>query len=419
MTHRFSLACLVVAVAFGPSGPASAEVGLQPVAATDSRSFGPSVRRSVGPPVRLGIDVLLSDSAHLIGGKRLGLLTNRAGVDAQGVSSIDRLARYPSARLVALFAPEHGMRGQFAPGATVSDTVDAATGLPIYSLYGVRSAPTEAHLAQLDAVVVDLQDVGARPFSWSVTLVRLMRASRATGTRIIVLDRPDPLGGCVIQGPVLDTALASGVGALPVPLRHGMTLGELARFGNDALGIGADLVVVPVQGWRRCDRWDRTGLGWVPPSPNLPDLGSVMWYPGTVLYEATNLSVGRGTDAPFRQVGAPWLDAAALARAMRTRFGLRLDTLTLAPIAPGDGKFAGTPVHFVRLPAYAGRERADPVATALRLLDMIAELQPDSLRVDSANFARHLGVQRQGLQTEWRTEVRAFLARRTPYLLYR
>ena len=406
MTHWLTLALVMVTAVFGPSGPASADVGLQPVGGAAART-------------RLGIDVLAGDSAHLIAGLRLGLITNRASVDARGVATIDRLARDSATRLVMLFAPEHGLRALAPPGAAVSDTVDAATGLPIYSLYGASRAPTRAQLERIDAIVVDLQDVGARPYTWSVTMVAAMRAARAAGKRVIVLDRPNPVGGCVVQGPVLDSALVSAVGALPVPLRHGMTLGELARFANVELGIGADLVVVPVEGWRRCERWDRTGLPWLAPSPNLPDLGSVVWYPGTVLFEGTNLSVGRGTDAPFRQVGAPWLDAPAVARAMRARYGLRLDTLTSAPASPGDGKFAGRPVRFVRLPGYAGREAADPVATALRLLDVIECLHPDSLRVDSTSFARHLGVRRRDHQVAWRAEARRFLVRRAPYLLYR
>jgi uncharacterized protein YbbC (DUF1343 family) len=298
----------------------------------------------------------------------------------------------------------------------VSDTLDAATGLPIYSLYGASRAPTPAQLALIDVLLVDLQDVGARPYTWSVTLVQAMRAAREAGTRVIVLDRPNPVGGCLVQGPVLDTSLSSGVGVIPVPLRHGMTLGELARFANAVLHIGADLVVVPVSGWRRCDTWDRTGLAWVRPSPSLPDMRSVEWYPGTVLYEATNLSVGRGTEAPFRQLGAPWLDAAALARAMR-RTGLRLDTLTAVPSAPGDGKFGGRAVHFVRLPRLVPPSSGDPVRTALRLLDAIRTLHPDSLRIDSANFLRHLGARREG-RLAWPAEDRAFLAVRAPYLLY-
>lgn len=375
-------------------------------------------------PVRPGIDVLLSDSAHLIAGKRLGLITNQTGVDAHGVSTIDRLARWPHARLVTLFAPEHGIRGTARPGEQVRDTVDEATGLPIYSLQAAGRArpPSAEQLAGLDVLLVDLQDVGARPYTYHRTMVLAMRTAASARMRVIVLDRPDPIG-CAVQGPELATAYHSAVGILPVPLRHGMTMGELARLANVELGIGADLVVAPVSGWRRCCWFDETGLPWVPPSRNLPDLESAAWYPGTVLLEGegltigTNLSVGRGTNAPLRQVGAPWMDAARVAAAMQHRYGVRLDTLTFVPRDPGDRKYDGVPVHAVRFGRF-DRRRGDAIRDVIRLLGVIRELHGDSLRVDSTLMARHLGVWPTG-QAEWPEEVRAFLARRSPYLLYR
>lgn len=362
-----------------------------------------------------GIDVLLGDSIHLVQGERVGLLTNQSGVDARGVSTIDRLAHAPGVRLVALFAPEHGLRGTAAPGEPVADTVDAATGLPIYSLYGASRAPTPAQLAALDVLVVDLQDVGARPWTYVSTTILAMRAAAAAGRRVVVLDRPNPIG-CAVQGPLLDTTYASFIGMLPVPLRHGLTLGELARLANARLAIGADLVVVPVRGWRRCDWFDRTGLPWVRPSPNLPDLASVAWYPGTVLFEATNLSVGRGTDAPFRQVGAPWLDAARVAAEMARRWHVVLDTVRFTPRSPGDGKFDGVEVPGVRFRA-ADRGRGDPVRDALRLLATIRALQPGALEVDSVGLARRLGT-RLASAVAWPRDLQRFMTRRRPYLLY-
>ena len=363
-----------------------------------------------------GIDVLLRDSIRLVQGKRIGLITNQTGIDAAGVPTIDRLARAPGLHLVALFAPEHGIRGEAAPGERVSDTVDAATGLPIYSLYGASRAPTAAELASLDLLVIDLQDVGARTFTYVTTTILALRAAAAAHRRVVVLDRPNPIG-CAVQGPVLDTAYASFIGMLPVPLRHGMTIGELARLANVRLGIGADLVVVPVRGWRRCDWFDRTGLPWVRPSPNLPDLEAVAWYPGTVLFEATNLSVGRGGDAPFREVGAPWLRADAVVRAMREHYHLELDTVRFTPHAPGDGKFDGVEVRGVRLPA-PDRARGDPVREALLLLRTIAELQPVEFRADTLGLARRLGV-RPGAAVAWPAALRRFVTQRTPFLLYR
>ena len=362
-----------------------------------------------------GIDVLLRDSLHLVQGKRLGLITNQSGVDAQGVSTIDRLAHLPLARLVALFAPEHGIRGAAAPGAAVADTSDALTGLPIYSLYGASRAPTPLQLDSLDVLLVDLQDVGARPYTYVSTTVLAMRAAAAAGKRVIVLDRPNPIG-CAVQGPILDPAYATFLGMLPVPLRHGMTLGELARFANARLAIGADLVVVPVRGWRRCEWFDRTGLPWVRPSPNLPDLESVAWYPGTVLFEATNLSVGRGTDAAFRQVGAPWLDAPRVVRAMARRYHVAMDAVRFMPQAPGDGKFGGVTVAGVRF-RRMDRADGDPVRDALRLLATIGLLHPGALAVDSLALARRLGRPFAGAVTFPR-EVARFVAARRDYLLY-
>lgn len=369
-----------------------------------------------------GVDVLLSDSAHLIAGRRLGLITNQTGLDAAGTSTIDRLARWPHARLVALFAPEHGIRGSARPGesladsADVADSVDTDTGLPIYSLYGARRAPTPDQLETLDLLVVDLQDVGARTFTYVSTTILAMRAAASAHRRVVVLDRPNPIG-CAMAGPVLDTALSSFIGLLPVPLRHGMTMGELARFANAELAIGADLAVVPVRGWRRCRWFDETGLPWVRPSPNLPDLESVAWYPGTVLFEATNLSVGRGTGAPFRQVGAPWLDAGRVAREALRRFQMRVDTLTETPVAPGDGKYGGTPVRMVRLSRF-DRVRGDPVGGALRLLETIRSVHPDSFRIDERGLARRLGVPLAEVSGGG-DEVARFRRRVGPYLLYR
>jgi len=386
-------------------------------ASRNSTAIRPSAHRSLQGSHRVlpGIDVLLRDSIHLVQGTRVGLITNPSGVDAAGVPTIDRLAKAPGVRLVALFAPEHGIRGTAAPGAAVPDTADERTGLPIYSLYGTSRAPTPAQLASLDVLVVDLQDVGARTYTYVSTMVLAMRASAAAGKRVIVLDRPDPIG-CGVSGPVLDTAYASFVGMLPVPLRHGMTLGELARFANARLAIGADLVVVPVAGWRRCEWFDRTGLPWVRPSPNLPDLESAAWYPGTVLFEATNLSVGRGTDAPFRQVGAPWLDAPRVAAAMARRYGLALDTVRFTPRAPGDGKFDGVPLAGLRFRP-ADRRRDDPVRDALRLLTTIRDLQPDAFAMDSIGLARRLGTA-LGAAAPWAAADRRFLEERRAYLLY-
>lgn len=381
---------------------------------TDRRTDGSSA------VVTPAIDVLLRDSLHLIAGKRVGLITHRAAVDAIGTLVIDRLAASP-ARLTALFAPEHGLRGTAAPGERVNDSVDATTGIPIYSLYGASRAPSAEQLATIEVLLVDLQDVGARPYTYVSTAVLALRAAKAAGVPVVVLDRPNPIG-CLMGGPVLEERNASFIGMLPVPLRHGMTIGELVRFANRELDIDANLRVIPLEGWRRCMWFEETGLPFVPPSPNLPDLESVAWFPGIVLFEATNLSVGRGTDAPFRQVGAPWVDLSRwdLLPALE-------DTVSFTPRAPGDGKYNGVPVQGVRLARLM--RTGDPIETAVRLLARFDRIYGDSMRVDSAGMRLRLGIgfdeSCPGVQclpdaslNHWPAEIARFRLRARRYFLY-
>jgi len=428
---RWLLGATAVALAAVASATVSAEPGLQPVG-TDAGAAGPQHHR-----VLPGIDVLLADSIRLITAKRIGLITNQTGVDANGVSTVDRLvaaARGPSGvprfAITALFAPEHHFSASLRPGETFGDTVDAATRLPIYSLYGTNRAPTPAQLANVDVLLVDLQDVGVRTFTYISTTVLAMRAAAAAGKRVIVLDRPNPIG-CEMQGPVLDTAYASFIGMLPVPLRHGMTIGELARFANAELHIGADLVVVPVEGWQRCDWFDRTGLPWVRPSPNLPDLEAVAWYPGTVLFEATNLSVGRGTDHPFTQLGAPWLRTQTIRDLLRFA-GVRTEAVRFTPVQPGDQKFDGVEVTGIHL-APLSRRDGQPVSVAAWLLEVMAAQQTPPFTVDTLGLFRRLGERwipgSSGVcnatdcddwrSFRWEDQVNGFRRRVRPYLIYR
>ena len=251
----------------------------------------PPVRAAVRP----GIDVLLEDSLHLVAGRAVGLLTNRNGVDRHGVGDVERL-RAAGVHLVAIFTPEHGFRGAADPGAAVPSTRDSATGLPIYSLYGRNFAPTPEMLAGVQVLLVDLPDAGARYFTYISTTIELMRSPAVAGIPVIILDRPNPVGG-VVQGNVLDSAARSFVGSLSIPMRHGLTLGELTLLAKRERGLSAALTVVPVSGWRRSQYFDATGLPFNPPSPNLRDLESIINYSGTCLFEGTNLSPGRGSDA--------------------------------------------------------------------------------------------------------------------------
>src|SRR5262249_43488183 len=320
--------------------------------------------------VRPGIDVLVTDSLAVVRDRRVGLVTNQAGVDAQGISDVARLLA-AGVRLVALFSPEHGFRGAAEPGAAVASSIDSATGLPIYSLYGRSTAPTDTMLAGIDLLVVDLQDAGARYYTYLFTTIEVMRSAARNGIPVVVLDRPNPIGAAV-QGNVLDSAYRTPVGQLAAPMRHGMTLGELARLARADLGLTSDLRVVPVAGWRREMALDETGLPFVPPSPNLRSLEALFHYPGTCLFEGTNLSVGRGTDAAFRQIGAPWLDTTAVLARMRAAHlpGVQFTGISFTPRVPGDGKYADTALAAIRL-EMTDRTRYDPTVVAVYLLAAI------------------------------------------------
>jgi len=388
----------------------------------------PAAQVAAPGAVRPGIDVLLTDSLAVVRDRRVGLVTNQAGVDAQGISDVTRL-RAAGVRLVALFSPEHGFRGAADPGAAVASSIDSATGLPIYSLYGRSTSPTDSMLAGLDLLLVDLQDAGARYYTYLFTTVEVMRSAARNSIPVVVLDRPDPIGGAV-QGNVLDSAYRTPVGQLAVPMRYGMTLGELARLARADLGLTTDLRVVPVAGWRRGMAFDATGLPFVPPSPNLRSLEALYHYPGICLFEGTNLSVGRGTDAAFRQIGAPWLDTAAvLARLRAARLpGVRFTAVPFTPRAPGDGKYADTALAGIRV-EMTDRTRYDPAAVAVHLLAAVRAVHAREFAWIPSHFDRLAGgpALREALErgvspgevvTGWEADLGRFRARRRPFLLY-
>ena len=391
---------------------------------------GPGPAAEPGGPgaVRPGIEVLLADSASLVRGRRVGLVTNQSGVDASGVSDVVRL-RAAGVRLVALFSPEHGFRGAAEPGAAVASSVDSATGLPIYSLYGRTSAPTDEMLAGIDVLLVDLQDAGARYYTYITTAVDVMKSAAGKRIPVIVLDRPNPIGGAV-QGNVLEEAHISSVGRLRVPMRHGLTLGELARLARADLGIAGELVVVPASGWRRTMALDATGLPFVPPSPNLRTLESLFHYPGLCLFEGTNLSVGRGSDAPFEQIGAPWLDTAAVLADIRGAGlpGVRARGVAFTPRRPGDGKYADTLLAGIRLEV-TDRGAYDPTAAAIHLLAAVRHRHPGAFAWIPKHFDRlagtvslraaiDSGADPAAVVSGWEPARREFLERRNAVLLY-
>jgi uncharacterized protein YbbC (DUF1343 family) len=360
--------------------------------------------------VRPGITVLLKDSIQLVRGKRIGLLTNQTGVDENGDSDIDllrdRRSRDVKISLVQLFSPEHGLRGN-EDRENIASGVDAKSGLPVYSLYGQQTmAPPDSILRNLDALVFDLQDIGTRTWTYVGAMVYSMRAAARAHKPIIVLDRPNPINGYVIEGPVLDSSLANpedpapgragqAFALWPIPLRHGLTIGELALYYNDVLKIRADLHVVPMQGWRRDVWFDLTGLPWVKPSPNMPSLQSAMLYPGLVAFESTNLSVGRGMPDAFQRVGAPWLNAAATVAILRDREvpGVRFYVESFTPAAPSDGKYSGQTIPGIRILVF-NRSALQAARVGATLLWAISKTAGSKLTIDNHGFDLRFGSPR-------------------------
>ncbi|MCD7099968.1 DUF1343 domain-containing protein [Stenotrophomonas sp. MMGLT7] len=411
--------------------PLFALLALSPLAAASvpvATAAVPCDCAAVAP--RLGIEVLLRERPELLRGKRVGLITNMTGADSALRSDVDLLARRPDFELVALFGPEHGVRGDVQAGEHVDSSRDPATGLPVYSLYGQTREPTPAMLDGVDVLVFDIQDVGARFYTYPYTLAGAMRAARRAGIPIVVLDRPEPLGGERVEGPVLEPGFASFVGMFPIPLRHGMTIGELARLFNDAFGIGAQLQVVPMQGWRRGEQPLRSTLPWIPPSPNMPTPDTALVYPGTGLFEGTNLSEGRGTTRPFEIVGAPFVDAQVLATRMNA---LGLPGVRFRPIAftPTFSKHAGVPCGGVQIHV-VDRNAFLPVRTGLALLKTLHDLYPGQFRFlpgEPPFFDKLAGnawiresIERgeplAAIEARWQADLGRFEELRRRYLLY-
>jgi uncharacterized protein YbbC (DUF1343 family) len=393
----------------------------------DGRASGGA--EAPAPEVRPGIEVLLVDSLHLVEGKRVGLVTNQTAVDRERRSDIDLLAGSVSLELVALFAPEHGIRGQAGAGDVIASGVDERTGLPIHSLYGQTRSPTPEMLEGIDVLLFDIQDVGSRYYTYVYTMALAMEAAGERGIPFVVLDRPNPIRGDVVQGNVLDPRFATFVGMYPVPMRHGMTPGELARLFVGEFGIEAEVHVVPADGWTRGASFDRTGLPWIAPSPNMPSLESALAYPGTCLFEGTPLSVGRGTDSAFQWVGAPWLDGEALAAALNLYGipGVRFEAASFTPRNAGDGKFEGQTVRGVRVVPTS--TDFDAPRAAVAMLVEAHRASGDAWSWNVSHFDRLAGTDalRLGIEagedlatlTEgWEAATREFEARRAPYLIY-
>ncbi len=360
--------------------------------------------------VKPGITILLGDSLDLIKGKRIALLTNQTGIDERGQSDIDVLrsarAKKANVTLVKLFSPEHGIRGT-EDRENIGNSVDAKSGLPVISLYGAQTvAPPDSSMANIDALVFDLQDIGTRTWTYVGAMVYSMRAAARSGKMIIVLDRPNPLTGFYVEGPVLDKSLANAddptpsragqaYALYPMPLRHGMTMGEMALFFNEVLNIKANLRVVPMRNWRRELWFDRTGLPWVRPSPNMPSLQSAMLYPALVPFEGSNLSVGRGTPVAFQIVGAPWLKAEETVKLLRDRelHGVRFVAEEFTPENPTDQKFGGQRIPGIRI-FVTNRNAMQPSRVGAALLWAINKTSGAQLKINTRTFDLRLGAPR-------------------------
>lgn len=380
----------------------------------------------------LGTDRLLEEAFPLIEGHRLGLITNHSGIDSRLRATADRLYQQAGAELVALFGPEHGIRGDAADGEKVGGGRDSRTGLPVHSLYGQTRQPTAQMLEGIEVMLFDIQDVGVRFYTYLYTMSLAMEACAGQGMPLVVLDRPNPLGGMVLEGNILDPAFASFVGKYPIPVRYGMSVGELARFFKGEYGIGVELEVVELRGWQVEGGWAETGLPWVPPSPNMPAVETAEVYPGMCFFEGTNVSEGRGTPKPFEQVGAPYIVGHQLADALNA---LELPGACFRPVffQPTAAKYAGQVCQGVQLHVL-DRQIFRPVRAGLEAVAMVRKLWPDQFawRVPQGgihNFDLLAGTdqlrlaldQGQGvaeLEAGWEGGLRAFRRQCEPYLLY-
>ncbi len=381
----------------------------------------------------LGLEVFLEARTDLVTGKRVALLACPSSVDGSLLSSVERLYRHPAVNLVALFGPEHGIRGDAQAGTAVASASDPLTGLPVYSLYGERQSPSADLLRGLDVIVIDLQDAGVRFYTFLATTLYVMAAAKAAGIAVILLDRPAPISGSRVEGPLLEPAFASFVGPYALPIRYGMTIGEVALLANDQ-DIDCDLTVIPLAGWSRQQWYDETGLPFIPSSPNLPTLDAMTLYPGTCLVEGTNLSEGRGTTRPFEYFGAPWIDAESLSFRLND---LSLPGLRFRPVyfVPTFSKHQGELCAGVHV-YVTDRQVLQPVSAMLHVLQTLKRRYPNEfawrqpwkqgapppidLLWGSDRLRRGIDADKpvDALIESWQPALREFERLRADYLLY-
>ncbi len=370
-----------------------------------------------------GIDVLSSGRFALLAGRRVGLITNHTGLDSTGRRTIDLLYNAPGVRLKTIFSPEHGLTG--TADSKVSSSRDPKTGLPVYSLYGAVKRPSAEMLAGLDALVFDIQDTGARFYTYISTMGYAMEEAAKKGIPFYVLDRPDPITASLVQGPVSDADLKSFTSYFPMPVRHGMTVGELARMFNAEYGIGAKLHVIEMVGYDRSKWYDETGLAWINPSPNLRSLTEAALYPAVAMTEGANVSVGRGTSTPFELLGAPWIDSVRLADYLNNR---AIAGVTFRPVdfTPDSSNYGKRLCHGVRI-ILTDRLTLDPAYLGIEIISALYRLYPNDFKLDAtlglvgARWiieAMREGRDPRSIAIEWDKPLKQFLVKRAKYLLY-
>jgi len=401
---------------------AAAIEGPNPLAGTGEVKMPAAARSALD--VQTGVDVLARTGFIPVKGRRVGLITNHTGVDSQGRRTIDLLHEAESVELVAIFSPEHGIAGKLDHDG-IADSRDETTGIPILSLYGDSRRPKADQLQNIDVLVFDIQDIGARIYTYPATMLGAMEEAAKLKKRFVVLDRPNPISGAVVEGPVRDAGRDSFVAWHTVPLRHGLTMGELATMYKAERKIDVDLTVVRAENWRRGDYFDATGLTWINPSPNMRSLTQALLYPGIGMLEFTNLSVGRGTDTPFEVLGAPWINGRELARALNAA-GLQGVGFVPIEFTPDASKFANEKCGGVNL-VVTNRDKLEPVAVGLEIACTLRRLYGDQWEIDKLDKllankqvleAIRGGADRAAIEALIKPQLDEFKTRRREFLLY-
>ena len=380
--------------------------------------------------VKTGLDRVWAYK-NVFDGRRLGIIANHTAYGTDGRFIVDIFRNMTNVKVTALFSPEHGFWGTARAGEKIDSQTDPVYNLPVYSLYGKTQKPTSDMLRNIDVLVFDIQDIGARFYTYIYTMSLAMEAAAQNGKTFVVLDRPNPINGASVQGNILESALASFVGLYPIPVRHGMTAGELAKMFNGqgwlAGRVKAELVVVPMEGWRRRMWYNQTNLRFIKPSPNMPDLETAAIYPGLCLLEGTNVSEARGTTMPFRQFGAPWIDSKLLTGRLNALNlpAMRFEQITFTPRS---SKYQGRECHGVRI-LVKDRDRLEPYSSGVRIVNEIYQMYPDQFEWKATHFDRLCGTAKvrnaitnaaslQKLKKNWQPKLKTFLQIRKRYLLY-